>query len=369
MSPRFFAPWLLVSAASLAPGLARAAEPSPSDLNVARALFSEGLQAEQASHWAVAADKFRRAVAIKDTPGLRFHLARCEEEQGLPVEALADYERARSLIEGGVKAVDVERLLPEAIERTRARVSRLSLVSPSGVDGLQIQVDGRALAPAALSAPVSLDPGKHELRASAPGRKPFATQVQLAPGEQSNVAIELPPLRGASPAGTPVAPPAAASPGIESPPATSTTLAPTPQRSDSNEPSSANFASLRVPVLIGEGVVFVGALAGGIYFASAKADASDRMAAADHDVLEVVGNDPNGSACSRAAAAQACARLSAARADRDRAGTREVVSFAVAGVSAAALGLTYWLWPTHNHPQVRAAVAPQSASVWVETSF
>src|SRR5687767_14734210 len=86
-----------------------AAEPSPSEISVARRLFDEGRAAADAARWAEAAGKFRRALAIKDTPGIRFHLARCEEEQGAFVEALIEYDRARELIDAGTKAPDVEK--------------------------------------------------------------------------------------------------------------------------------------------------------------------------------------------------------------------------------------------------------------------
>jgi tetratricopeptide (TPR) repeat protein len=97
----------LVGASLLTPSLGFAAEPTPSEISVARRLFDEGKAAEDAARWREAADKFRQAAAIKDTPGIRFHLARCEEEQGAFVEALVEYDRARELIDSGVKAPDV----------------------------------------------------------------------------------------------------------------------------------------------------------------------------------------------------------------------------------------------------------------------
>src|SRR5437899_3305292 len=88
---------LLVALATAlgAPSAKATPEPTPTELGVARRLFDEGRTAEDAGRWREAADRFRRATAIKDTPGMRFHLARCEEEQGAFVEALVEYDRAR----------------------------------------------------------------------------------------------------------------------------------------------------------------------------------------------------------------------------------------------------------------------------------
>jgi tetratricopeptide (TPR) repeat protein len=100
---------------------------------VARRLFDEGRAAEDSARWHEAAEKFRQATTIKDTPGMRFHLARCEEEQGAFVEALVEYDRARELIDSGVRAADVEKLLADAREHARAKVALLTLELPSGV--------------------------------------------------------------------------------------------------------------------------------------------------------------------------------------------------------------------------------------------
>ena len=82
---------LASAALAAAPRVAAAAEPTPSEISVARRLFDEGKAAEDAGRWREAIEKFRKAIAIKDTPGLRYHIAKCEEESGALVEALRNY--------------------------------------------------------------------------------------------------------------------------------------------------------------------------------------------------------------------------------------------------------------------------------------
>src|SRR5882724_4575305 len=73
------------------------ADPLPAEIMLARRLFAEARAREEAKDWPTAASKLNEALAIKETAGLRFHLAYCEEQQGLLVEALVDYERSEDL--------------------------------------------------------------------------------------------------------------------------------------------------------------------------------------------------------------------------------------------------------------------------------
>jgi hypothetical protein len=318
------------------PASALAAEPTPSEISVARRLFDEGKSAEDAQRWREAADKFRQAAAIKDTPGLRFHLARCEEERGALVEALVEYDRARELIDGGVKAPDVERLLTDARERVRAKVALVTMRLPEGTQDASVSVDGKPVSASVLGVPLPMNPGRHRLQAAAPGRAPFDKELQLGSGEARDITIELPLLTAAASA----APPAPAQPSGSAHGAVDTSV-PT-----------------RTIVLVAEGSLFAAALGTGIVFSLARGSAQDRLDRANESVLEQVGgNDDAGTACSMPL--EGCADIEQARQDRERAGTLAVVGFVAAGASAAAFGLTWWLWPNGSAPaEARLGVAP-----------
>jgi hypothetical protein len=324
----------VVGATLLAPWVAHAAEPTPSEISVARRLFEEGKAGEDAGRWRDAAVKFRQAAAIKDTPGIRFHLARCEEEQGAFVEALVEYDRARELIDGGVKAPDVERLLVEARERVRGKVALVTLRLPEGVANASVSVDGKAVSASVLGVPLPLNPGKHRLQAAAPGRTAYDQPVQLATGEAREIAIELP-----SAAVSPTVPP------------------PRPGRSLRADSSSAHTGvSTRTIVLVGEASLFAAALGTGIVFSVARGgSAEDRFERANQNVIDEVGGaDPSGNACSPPDPALGCADLERARHERDQArsqaGSVALAGFIAAGVSAAAFGVTWWLWPNRSAP-------------------
>src|SRR5690606_1626329 len=71
------------------------AEPSPERLAQARRLFAEGQLRMERGEWVAAGKRFREAARIKDTPGLRYYMAVCEESLGRLLEAQRQYEEAR----------------------------------------------------------------------------------------------------------------------------------------------------------------------------------------------------------------------------------------------------------------------------------
>jgi hypothetical protein len=333
-----------------APGVEAASEPTPSELSVARRLFDEGRVAEDAGRWREAADKFRRATAIKDTPGMRFHLARCQEEQGAFVEALVEFDRARELIDSGVRAPDVEKLLADARERVRAKVALLTLRLPGTVQNVSVELDGKALSGSVLGVPMPINPGKHRLNAVAVGRTPFTTELELGTGEVRQLPIDLP-VATTVPTAAPTAgiAPVVGAPNVEA-------------RSD------ASAVPTRTIVLVGEASLLAAALGTGVYFTIARGSADDRYNDANRTVLnQVGGSDTDGTAC--ATPRPGCAELEQARKDRSQASTLATASFVAAGVSAAAFGLTYWLWPHGAPAELRAAAGPNRVELSISGRF
>src|SRR5450432_3063486 len=104
----------LVLAAALSMLISRAAvaddAPTTAQLNAARALFIAAEKDEDAQRWSEAFEKLQRVAQVKLTPGVRYHLALCEEHLGRLVAALSDYKTAASDALAG-KASDVLRLV------------------------------------------------------------------------------------------------------------------------------------------------------------------------------------------------------------------------------------------------------------------
>lgn len=329
-----------------APSLARAAEPSASEISVARRLFDEARAAAEGARWAEAAGKFRRASAIKDTPGIRYHLARCEEEQGAFVEALIEYDRARELLDAGVRAADVEQLLPVARERVRAKVALLTLRLPEGIQNASVQIDGKALSASVLGVPMPINPGRHRVQAVAVGRTTFSQEISLALGEVRELPVELPF--------------ATTAPAVQTPEATS-------GQPVDRLPEHDTGVSTRTLVLIGEASLAAVGIGTGILFTLSKSSANDRFETANRKVLDQVGgSDPDGTACNEPR--PGCVELTEASADAEQAGNLALVGFVAAGASAAAFGLTLWLWPDAE-PTVAVQAAPNRGFVSLSGRF
>jgi hypothetical protein len=325
----------------------RVGELTPTERAVAKRLFKEATDLYNAKQWDEAAQKLRQAIAIKDTPGLRYHLAHCEQHLGLLVEAMLNYDRAGELIAAGTPAADVAALLPDAQRALSRRVPTLVIVSPSGVTGVQVSIDGQVIAPAVLERPAPVNPGQHRVRAWAPGYLDFDTELTLSEGERRVVTLRLTPE---------AAPPAEAAPAQ-------------PVRA---RPSASSGLTTRTYVLVGEVAVTAAALAVGVTFAVAGSQADDRVARANDRVDRVASQSGVPAECSVATGdvLESCNDLSDAVDDRNRYRLLSTVGFVGAGVGAIATLATYLFWPERSsNLAVSARAGTRSFQLGVRASF
>src|SRR5437660_11681354 len=134
---------LLCSCALVLTGVARA-EPTPGEVQAARELFTKAEADEDAGKWADALDKLKRASSVKPTPGLRFHIALCEEKLNQLVAALADYTAADQMAHDQNNK-DVVDAVAEPLKALRIRVPTLTIEVPPA-QGSQVELDGKAIA-------------------------------------------------------------------------------------------------------------------------------------------------------------------------------------------------------------------------------
>lgn len=297
---------------------------TPAEIAVARRLFGEATKLEHAKQWAGAAKKLKGALDIKETPGLRFHLAYCEENMGKLVQALVDYDRAAEMISDGVKAPDVAARLAAARKALKKRVPTLTVTLPAGAAGAKLSVDGQAMARSVVGQPMPLDPGQHSVEVDADGYKPFHATVTLAEGDRKTTAAKLEKIEAATPATAPApaAPPTADTGGTH------------------------RAFPLRTAVLIGEGAVTLAGLGVGIGFTVARGNASSRADSAQAAIDQKTGKPGDPSACTNASpdVQTSCDALKSALSDKDNDGRIATVGFIGAGVGAAATIVTWLVW-------------------------
>jgi len=218
------------------PGVAFA-EPTKGEIAAARALFAEGEADEQAGRWADALSKIRRASTVKMTPGIRFHIAVCEEKLAQLVPALDDYAAAQAAAqrENNQEVLD---LVAEPLAALKARVPTLKLNVPLGVTGTVVEIDGAPLASGLWGTAVPVESGAHRVQARATGKVTYETTVSVVPRDHVSVDVAF--------ADAPVAPTVAAV----------VAAAPPPQDSGARRPSRtlAIAATASAVVLVAGGI-------------------------------------------------------------------------------------------------------------------
>lgn len=187
-----------------APTLAAAQTPDKNRA-AARALAFEAQAAFENKDYAGAADRFTRADTLFHAPTLLLGLARAQV--GLRKLMAARETYARIVREGaGPKAPTVFTRAVEDAKRElaelEARMPKLRVTVVEPPPGIAVARDGVSVSKAAFDEALSVDPGPHEVSASAPGYRPEHHRVVTGEGELTSVTLVLVPL--APPQVTPI---------------------------------------------------------------------------------------------------------------------------------------------------------------------
>jgi tetratricopeptide (TPR) repeat protein len=323
-------------------GLGLAATPcfasGTSDLTAARQLFEQGREQQDRQEWAKASALYKKAIEIKDTPGLRYRLGYCEQKLGHLVEAGVEFQRAQELIESGVDAKDVAELLPVAQAELTKRTPRVQLSLSNVPTGLVLEIDNRMVSTDPLREPILLNPGQHTIRLAAPNHQPATEQLELAEGEQRTLEIALNST-------------------------TSTTPTPNALETAGTGPSTA-----KVIVLAGETALIAGGLSIGIAFAQKRKNAERSI---DRLLVELDEAEGGGGTCNSpyGASVDLCRRLARTHDERRQASLTSNAAFITAGVGTAAALLTYFIWPDSGSTEVSLSVAPDESLLWWSGNF
>ena len=173
----------------VAPAPAYAA--TPSELQTARTLFQQAEQDEAAGRWSEALDKLERVARIKETAGVRFHIATCQEHLGTLVRALESYERGKALaIE--TDADDVLELVGPEITRLRKIVAAVRIRAPEGLGPLVVYVDREVFADLPSGELIRLDPGTHQVVVKVRDRTLLDRLVTLSKGQTETLTLRDP---------------------------------------------------------------------------------------------------------------------------------------------------------------------------------
>jgi hypothetical protein len=212
--------------------------------------------AEAGQHDAACA-KFQESVALHRDVENQYRLADCLETIGRTASAYAAF---REIIEMNGE-VAAEKTATERADALATKLTRLRVDIREEIEGLEVTQNGKPIAKKDWGKPIPVDPGKVEVRATAPGRESWHESLTL-PADPVIVLVMVPPLANEKKKAI-----VATSPSTEK-------TDQTPDHAEEN--SSVSFRSVATIGLLGIGAtgVIVGSIMG-VHYATTNSDAKD----------------------------------------------------------------------------------------------
>lgn len=180
---------LMVAASVAAALLVSASGVEAQDANAlaARALFNEGIELSDHGQWHEAIDRFRRALALRDSAVIAYNLGIALEHDGHPVEAAERFRRVtRDEAAGATMRSDAQAALTEA----EAAIAWVTTTWEGDSAELALHVDGAERPLALLGARMPLDPGDHHVALVRGGVEVAAGRITVRASEVSSLALE-----------------------------------------------------------------------------------------------------------------------------------------------------------------------------------
>jgi hypothetical protein len=238
-----FAPMLIAAAVVGLPASRATAGPP-----AAEALFQEGRQLLEAGQVDEACLRLAESYSQEPASGTLLNLARCHQTQGKIATAWAEY-RAAARLSRAQGREDRARAAEEQASALEPKLSRLKLRMSEPPAGLKVLTDADVLGEGGFGVAIPIDPGHHNVTASAKGYKTWTTTIDIREAESRELVIPALELEAVAP--EPVAIEAA-------PPAPKPT--PPPERV-----APTGLGKQRTAALITGGVGVVGVVVGSIF--------------------------------------------------------------------------------------------------------
>ncbi len=241
-----------------------------SDSALAESLFREGKRLSGEHKYAEACPKFQASYKLDHGLGTLLNLASCHESEGKPASAWAEFSEAMAQAkrQGDSDRAQLAEEHMRALEPKLGHVS-IGLAPGANVPGLIVKFDARELGAAAMGVQIPVDPGKHLLEASAPGKLPYA-QTLDTPAAATVLAVTVPALQdaqGASPTAAPNTTPSA-----PSTPSATLPVASTPSAASTDAGSNSSSKTGLIVSGVATGAFAAGAVVTAILYSSKRSD-------------------------------------------------------------------------------------------------
>jgi len=178
----------------------------------AEELFRQGQTLMQAGKYAEACPKLAESQRLDPGTGTLLNLAACHEKEGKLASAWAEYNDAAALAQRDGRDDRVQ-YCKEHLAAIEPKLARLTINVAAGaeVPGFEVKLDEVVVGGPSLGIALPVDPGPHQISASAPGRRPWQASLTIRVGP-SQEAVTIQALAEASDASEPANGPAPAPP-------------------------------------------------------------------------------------------------------------------------------------------------------------
>lgn len=182
---------LLVCSLRVAPLSAQDKPATATPQETARAAYSRGVEAYSAEKYQAAYEQFSLAEEAFPSPNIELMLGRSLSKLGRFVEAKAMLQRAQA---GSTapKYANTANLAATELTTVETQLARVELEIENAQGDETLLINGKPVEPAALHAPIVLDPGPVKLELSRPGAvTPTVRQLSLAAGATERVPMKV----------------------------------------------------------------------------------------------------------------------------------------------------------------------------------
>lgn len=184
----------LITVAALAAADPAFAQPEPQPTpqqKQADQLFGEGRELVKREDYKGACEKFEQAIALDPTaPGVMLNLGLCNEKLGKLKTSLKWYRDAQ-IAASSANLVDYEEAAKERTAALLPKVPNVKIEIGAAPPDTQVRIDGERVAPPDYGK-FDLDPGDHELVATATGKRTFKRSFSIKEAQlQVPIAVTL----------------------------------------------------------------------------------------------------------------------------------------------------------------------------------
>lgn len=157
----------------------------------AEQLFQEARALGEKGRYAEACPLLEESQSLEPAIGTQFNLADCWEHVGRTASAHELFSRVAETARAAGR-FEREKSARERAHALEPKLAKVAVTFAAEAPGETLEIDKRPIAKAAWAKPIAVDPGTHEIVASAPDHKPFRTSVVAK--EASTADVKVPAL-------------------------------------------------------------------------------------------------------------------------------------------------------------------------------